>query len=125
MKALIIAMFFTGGFTFFAAHTDLSPNLEHTVNVVSHAAKIHPAFISAVINVSNPSGEIPDSYDLFGTGESYTSCASSLIHFVHFIKQQGIHPNTLENEPEKTVKYLANLGVIQDSSLVLKQLRGW
>lgn len=122
MKITTLGLIF-GGISFFSYPTDLSPNINTTVLAISEASKINPVFIAAVINTANPTGEIPDTYDLFGTGESYTSCASSICHFVRFIQKQDLHPGILQNDPELTIRILARKGIIRDSCNVLEKLK--
>ena len=121
MKSTLIAMFF-GGVALFSFPTDLSPTLGHTVSVISENSNIHPAFIATVIITADSSGTIPDTFDLFGTGESYTSTAASVVHFVRFIKTK-IDPATLEDDPEESIRVLSRKGVLTDSTTLLSNLK--
>lgn len=116
MKSVLILVFF-GGVALFSTHTDLSPSPSTAVLAISEAAKINPQFIATVINTANPTGEIPDSYDLFGTGESYTSCASSICDFIRFIQKQGIDPEVLKTDPDQTLRILIQKGIIDSTIL--------
>lgn len=121
MKSVLILVFF-GGISLFSYPTELSPNINKAVLAIGEASKINPVFIAAIINTANPTGEIPDTYDLFGTGESYTSCASSICHFVRFIQKQDVDPGILQNDPELTIRILARKGIVRDSCNVLNNL---
>lgn len=123
MKTMLLLISF-GGLAFFVTPTELAPkeNTSNIVAMIATASEVDSCFVLAVMSTTCPN-PVPETNDLFGTGESYTSTASATANFCRWLHTQKIPKNILKSNPVVITQLLGRSGVLKDTSNLLDKLQ--